>query len=644
MAKPRVFIGSSAEGLEAAEAIQASLAHAAEVTIWTQDVFGASRYPLESILEAAATADFGIFVFTPDDPTTIRDREVRVARDNVIFEFGLFVAAVGRTHAFVVRPDDAIHIPTDLEGLTLLGFDASRNDGNLMAALGPACAQIKKALNSYVSEGPCGYLVRFASREEPSLLTPNCDTQVSYERFYKLLLYMFRHESFRKFRAFDLAFGRWEELLRTDQDQTLNISNEIFEAMTQMFGDERCRDFRRILVIPPEQLQEAKAQSVLERIDQREASWRDDHPALNVETRVLVYPPASNRETRRRIRELHDFAVFDGERDKLSLIETSLSSPTDNTAHPVCRVVASSGMADELDSEFDAFWHTSATIPDILERLRSSSDADQDASRPARQAFDTFRKGIGQETGCALIIEAGYIEARQSRDEDRSRHLDDAFWLRNAVHDSYPALRGSVFLEAFVNDLNSGNVCQIEECGIDVDSADEEGVIDTVMKTLDQRYALYDLGREDFELFGMKRTRNKATETIKRSVGAREGIGERRQPTGEAFFDIYAETSTGWIELAYRDAGSSRVTALCSALMAQHYFDLLNHARQKCADLRELWIFDFNLLTEQEPVRRGAEAAFVLYSWPEDVKIHVVNCIYAPDATTGTIQLIQGPR
>ena len=49
-------------------------------------------------LEAVVLAyDFGIFVFTPDDETFVSGEVKHVARDNVVFELGLFVGKPRRT-------------------------------------------------------------------------------------------------------------------------------------------------------------------------------------------------------------------------------------------------------------------------------------------------------------------------------------------------------------------------------------------------------------------------------------------------------------------------------------------------------------------------------------------------------------------
>ena len=80
--KPRVFIGSSSENLEIAYAVQENLDAVAEVTVWTQTVFNPSRYNLESLADALFETDFGIFVFAPNDVTSMRGQDRQTASLN----------------------------------------------------------------------------------------------------------------------------------------------------------------------------------------------------------------------------------------------------------------------------------------------------------------------------------------------------------------------------------------------------------------------------------------------------------------------------------------------------------------------------------------------------------------------------------
>ncbi len=82
--KPAVFIASSAESLDVASAMQESLEHVAEVTVWNQDIFKLSRYNIESLVDALESSDFGIFVFAPHDSVTIKGQEKLTTRDNVV--------------------------------------------------------------------------------------------------------------------------------------------------------------------------------------------------------------------------------------------------------------------------------------------------------------------------------------------------------------------------------------------------------------------------------------------------------------------------------------------------------------------------------------------------------------------------------
>lgn len=145
MVKPSLFIGSSSEGIEIAEAIQLNLSAYAEVTIWNQNVFELSQATLESLIKLLDRFDFAVIVLTPDDVLFSRERTFESARDNVFIELGLFMGKLGRERTFLIFDQDSkIKIPSDLSGITLAGFHGKRIDENMSAALGPACTQIKQ--------------------------------------------------------------------------------------------------------------------------------------------------------------------------------------------------------------------------------------------------------------------------------------------------------------------------------------------------------------------------------------------------------------------------------------------------------------------------------------------------------------------
>lgn len=144
MRKPRIFIASSVESLDVADAINVNLDHQAEVTVW-KNGFRLSTSNIDSLVEKASTVDFAIFVFTPDDVTRIRDQEKHVVRDNVLFELGLFVGTLGKQRCFILKPRGVeLHFPTDLLGLTPADYEGNRSDGDLASAVNHPCVLIKK--------------------------------------------------------------------------------------------------------------------------------------------------------------------------------------------------------------------------------------------------------------------------------------------------------------------------------------------------------------------------------------------------------------------------------------------------------------------------------------------------------------------
>jgi tetratricopeptide (TPR) repeat protein len=142
--KPRVFIGSSVEGLGIAYSIQQNLTFDADVTVWDQGVFELSKTTIESLLDILDKSDFGIFVFNKDDMIKMRQKNENVVRDNVLFEFGLFIGKLGRERVFFVIPARTnLHLPSDLLGITPGKYDPNREDKSTQAATGPVCHQIR---------------------------------------------------------------------------------------------------------------------------------------------------------------------------------------------------------------------------------------------------------------------------------------------------------------------------------------------------------------------------------------------------------------------------------------------------------------------------------------------------------------------
>ena len=143
--KIRVFVISSAEALELARTIQNAFEHDFLVTVWTDGVFRASWYPVESLEAQIDQSDFAIAIVQPDDITIKRGVEVATARDNVIFELGLFIGRLGRKRSFLVEPrGEEVELPSDIKGITTLSY--KYDPKALPETLAPACNKMRSII------------------------------------------------------------------------------------------------------------------------------------------------------------------------------------------------------------------------------------------------------------------------------------------------------------------------------------------------------------------------------------------------------------------------------------------------------------------------------------------------------------------
>lgn len=124
---PTVFIGSSSEALAEATHLSRSLSrHELTCRLWAQGVFQLSQTTIESLVRISKDCDFAVLFLTPDDMTSSRGKRKSSPRDNIVFELGLFMGAIGRERTLIAIPRGAdLKLPIDLLGVTHLPYTHS---------------------------------------------------------------------------------------------------------------------------------------------------------------------------------------------------------------------------------------------------------------------------------------------------------------------------------------------------------------------------------------------------------------------------------------------------------------------------------------------------------------------------------------
>lgn len=132
--KPRLFIGSSSEGLKTAKFLQKQLAEITECEIWNEGVFGLNESYFETLIKIPNLYDFALLIATKDDRTKSRNKLFNAPRDNIIFEFGLFLGKLHRKRVYILQEEE-VKLPSDLLGITVLKFRRNSNDNRPSASL-----------------------------------------------------------------------------------------------------------------------------------------------------------------------------------------------------------------------------------------------------------------------------------------------------------------------------------------------------------------------------------------------------------------------------------------------------------------------------------------------------------------------------
>jgi len=151
MSKPHLFIGSSGKEIDTARNIASVLSRdpsPVRATAWNDgDTFTSTRSTLDNLIRALEFSEFGAFIFAPDDFVVSKDIESHRARDNVVFESGLFVGRFGQERTFLLhRRDPKLEttLPSDLHGIGFISFNYDANRPSESVA--HACTDIRNAV------------------------------------------------------------------------------------------------------------------------------------------------------------------------------------------------------------------------------------------------------------------------------------------------------------------------------------------------------------------------------------------------------------------------------------------------------------------------------------------------------------------
>ena len=126
-----------------AEAIEVNLSSVAEVTSW-KHAFKAGRPFIDDLSDLKDKFDFAVLVITPDDILMSRQQNFLAPRDNIIFEFGLFIGSIGKERVYAISDENLNpKIFSDYLGVTYLTYDSNRKDKDMNRALSPPCIKIK---------------------------------------------------------------------------------------------------------------------------------------------------------------------------------------------------------------------------------------------------------------------------------------------------------------------------------------------------------------------------------------------------------------------------------------------------------------------------------------------------------------------
>jgi predicted nucleotide-binding protein len=144
-----IFIASATEDLAAANLVKSQMVALgySKATVWNEGIFCLTHTIFEQLLTFAAKFDFAILIWGGDDITISRGQSLVSPNDNVVFEAGLFLGALGKERVFVFTDKTShVQIPSDFAGVLQAVYDGSLVKSGDIEGVKSACEQVAREI------------------------------------------------------------------------------------------------------------------------------------------------------------------------------------------------------------------------------------------------------------------------------------------------------------------------------------------------------------------------------------------------------------------------------------------------------------------------------------------------------------------
>ncbi|MFY9821770.1 MAG: TIR domain-containing protein [Thermoanaerobaculia bacterium] len=149
--KPQVFLGSSDERSPLMTRVERVLAPIADPVPWNK-AFRVGGETLHELVNTFLAVDFAVLILSPEDWVISRGKLHIAPRDNIIFEIGMAVGALGPYRSFGIvelsdrSSEQSPKLPSDLAGVTMLYYrpQARRPPYSFAAVCSTICETIQQ--------------------------------------------------------------------------------------------------------------------------------------------------------------------------------------------------------------------------------------------------------------------------------------------------------------------------------------------------------------------------------------------------------------------------------------------------------------------------------------------------------------------